>query len=100
VERRITVNNREECQSINTGAEEQMEEYAHSTNTVMHGMAIAILVISCIIVLIAIIFFVLKNNAKLREKNNPVKVIYILGFILLILCITLAIIYLCKRDKL
>lgn len=77
-----------------------MEAYARSTKNVLHGLAIAILVISCIIVLIAIIFIALKNHPKLREKNNPVKVIYILGIILLILCIVLGIVYLCKRDKL
>lgn len=77
-----------------------MEAYARSTKNVLHGLAIAILVISCVIVLIAIIFIALKNHPKLREKNNPVKIIYILGIILLILCIVLGIVYLCKRDKL
>lgn len=76
-----------------------MEEYARSTNSVLHGLAITILVLSCLIILTAIIFFVLRNK-KIISNNNPVKVIYILGFILLIICITLGIVYLVKREKL
>jgi cytochrome bd-type quinol oxidase subunit 2 len=77
-----------------------MEEYARSTTKILHGLAITILVLSSVIVLIAIVFIALKNHPKLQEKNNPVKVIYIIGFILLIICVVLAIVYLCKKDKL
>ena len=75
-----------------------MEDYARNTRNVLHGLGITILIFAILILIIAIFFFVMRKNPKFDK--NPVKVIYILAFIIFVLSIILGIVYMSKSNTL
>ena len=75
-----------------------MEDYARNTRNVLHGLGITILILACILIVIALVFFALKNHPTLNK--NPVKVMYIIAIIIFVLSVILGIIYLCKSNSL
>jgi hypothetical protein len=57
VGKRIEVANDKSCKFLDTPEAEEVHGYAESTQNIMHGFAIAILVLSCLIILFALLFF-------------------------------------------
>lgn len=95
--RRFNVNYQTKaCENIQINEITVLEEHSDAIRTKTFGLCIAIIVISSIVILISILFFLLKNTSPFNK--NPVKIVYIIFLSLVVLCILVGSFYLYHRK--